>query len=113
LKECHEEVLKQIKMWNEADYFTDAQLEDAKAILRRSFIRNQEKPSSLASQLTYNWCSATFEYFTDLETNYQKVSREDVKQYIARYIKDKPFIAGMVINGEMNKKLQPSNYFKN
>jgi len=55
LKECHEELLKQVKMWGDADYFTDAQLADAKAILKRSFIRRQEKPSSLASQITYNW----------------------------------------------------------
>jgi zinc protease len=113
LKECHEEILKQVKMWSDPDYFTDAQLEDAKAILRRSFIRRQEKPSSLASQVTYNWCSTSLEYYTDMESNYQKVSREDIKQFVSKYITGKPYVAGMVINAEMNKKLQPSAYFKN
>jgi len=113
LKECHEELLKQVKMWGDADYFTDAQLADAKAILKRSFIRRQEKPSSLASQITYNWCSTSLEYYTDMENNYEKVSREDIRQFISKYITGKPFVAGMVINAEMNKKLQPSAYFKN
>jgi zinc protease len=112
MKECHEELMKQIAKWSDADYYTDEQLEDAKAILRRSFIRRQEKPSSLASQLTYNWCSASYEYFTDMEANYQKVSRQDIKNYIDKYIKGKPYIAGMVLNAEMNKKYQPATFFK-
>lgn len=113
LKECHQEIMKQIVMWTDADYFTDAQLEDAKANLRRSFIRRQEKPSSLASQLTYYWCSADFAYYTDLEKNYDKVTREDIRKFIDQYIKGKPYVAGMILNAEANKKYQPSTYFKN
>ncbi|MBA2249675.1 MAG: insulinase family protein, partial [Chitinophagaceae bacterium] len=62
LRECHQEIVKQIGMWSQQDYFTDEQLRDAKEIIRRNDIRNKEKPSSLPSQLSYLWCSATPEY---------------------------------------------------
>jgi zinc protease len=47
-----------------------------------------------------------------MEANYQKVSRQDIKNYIDKYIKGKPYIAGMVLNAEMNKKYQPASFFK-
>jgi zinc protease len=111
LKECHEEVMKQISMWSSPDYFTDEQLEDAKAQMRRSKIRNSEKPSTLPMQLTYQWCSTSLDYFTDLTDNYLKVTREDIRKYIATYITGKHHVAGMVINADMNKSINPSAFF--
>lgn len=111
LKECHEEILRQISMFGNADYFTDEQLEDAKAQLRRSKIRNNEKPSTLPMQLTYQWCSTSLDYFTDLTDNYLKVTRADIQRYIEKYITNKYYVAGMVINGDMNKSLTPSAFF--
>jgi zinc protease len=111
LKECHEEIMKQIGMWTEPDYYTDEQLEDAKAQLRRSKIRNSEKPSTLPMQLTYQWCSTSLDYFTDLTDNYLKVTREDIRKYITTYIAGKHHVAGMVISPEMNKSINPSAFF--
>lgn len=112
LKECVEEITKQVKMWGDEDYFTDEQLETAKQIMRRNFIRRNEKPSSLASQLTYQWCSTSLDYFNDYEANCMKVTKADIKQYVDKYITGKPFIAGMVISPEMNKQLNVASFFK-
>jgi zinc protease len=43
----------------------------------------------------------------------QKVTRKDISEYIRKYIKDKPYVAGMIINEEMNKQLKPSEFFTN
>ncbi len=112
LKECHEEIMNQIKMWGNADYYTDEQLETAKRILQRNFIRQNEKPSSLASQATYAWCSTSFEYSLDYIDNCSKVTRKDISDYISRYITGKKYVAGMIINEEMNKESKPSEFFK-
>jgi zinc protease len=113
MKECYEEVLKQVSMWSSPDYFTDDQLQTAKDILRRNQIRSAEKPSTLSMQLTYQWCSTSLNYFTAYPSDLQKVTRADIQQYVQKYIKDKPFVAGMIINDEMNKQLKPGDYFKN
>jgi zinc protease len=112
LKECVEEMLKQIKSWNTDGYFTDEQLEDAKQTLRRNDIRQKEKPSFLPSQLTYQWCSTSYEFGTDYIANCMKVTRADIKKYINKYISNQPHVAGLIINPEMNKQFKPSEFFK-
>jgi len=106
------ELDKQIAMWSDPGYYTDEQLEDAKGILRRSFIRQQEKPSAQASTVTYHWCSSSLNYMTDLQDNYEKVTRADIARYVDAYIKNKPRVAGIIINAEMNKALNPAQVFK-
>lgn len=112
MKECYEEIMNQLKMWSSADYYTDEQLETAKQILQRNFIRQNEKPSSLASQITYAWCSTSYEYYLDYIGNCSKVSREDITKYVQRYINGKNYVAGVIINAEMNKEIKPSDFFK-
>ena len=112
LKECYQEVMKQIKMWTDADYYTDEQLKTAKLNLQRSFIRQAEKPSSLASQLTYYWCSASLDYFTDNLKGYENVTRADINNYLQKYIVNKNYVAGTIINAEMSKTTGISDFFK-
>ncbi len=111
IKECHEEVMKQVSEFSKPRYFTNEQIEDAKGIILRNQVRNTEKPSSLPTQLTYHWCSTSLDYFTDLQKNYEKITEADIRRYIDKYIVNKPFVAGIIINEEMNKKYNPAAYF--
>ncbi len=111
MKDCHDEMLKQISMWADDDYFSDEQLQTAKEILIRNKIRKEEKPSSQASGITYWWCSTSLDYATDYDENLQKVSRADIQQYIKKYIAGKPYVAGMILNEEMKKQYKPEEFF--
>jgi zinc protease len=111
LKEFNMELMNQISHFGDEDYFTDEQLATAKDIIRRNKIRNSEKPSSLPSQLTYNWCSTSLDYFNDYTNACMNVSKEDLQKYAKKYLVGKPFVAGLIINAEMNKQLNPGEYF--
>ncbi|HEX6191830.1 MAG TPA: pitrilysin family protein [Chitinophagaceae bacterium] len=113
MKECYDEVRRQINSWDKDDYFTDDQLQTAKDILRRNYIRNKEKPSTLSMSLTYHWCSTSLDYFTAYPDDLQKVTRKNILDYIKKYVSGKPYVAGMIINDEMNKQLKPESFFKN
>ena len=113
MKECYQEVLNQINQFDKEDYFSDAELAKAKEALKRQQVRAAEKPSSLPSELTYQWCSTSLDYFTDYYTAMNKVTKEDIHNYISRYISGKPCVAGLIINPGMNKQFNPSEYFKN
>ena len=113
LKEFSAEIVSQVSHFADDDYFTDEQLQTAKEILRRSHIRNIEKPSSLASDLTYWWCSASLDFFTDYTPAMMNITRADIQKYLNKYIVGKPYVAGMIINEEMSKQLKPAEYFKN
>ena len=112
MKEFYAELMNQIDHLGDADYFTDDQLATAKANLLRDKIRQTEKPSSLPSSLTFWWCSTSLDYFTDYDANMQKVTREDIIRYVKKYITDQPYVAGLIINEEMNNQLKPADYFK-
>jgi zinc protease len=113
LKECYEEVMNQINHFSDPDYISDEQIQTAKEVFYRNEIRGHEKPSGLASQLTTWWASTSLNYFTDYVPNLMKVTRQDLTAFVNKYIKGKPFVAGMIINPDMNKKFNPGEYFKN
>ncbi|MDN3582207.1 M16 family metallopeptidase [Mucilaginibacter flavus] len=111
LKECYDEVMNQISQWGKADYYTDEQLKDAKAILLRNSVHRKEKPSSLASQLSYQWCSTSLNFYTDLDSNYQKVSRDDIKKFVDTYVTGKPYAAGIIIAPDLSKQTNVASFF--
>jgi len=113
MKECYQEVMNQISQFNKEDYFTDAELKKAKEGLKRQEIRQMEKPSSLASQLTYWWCTTSLNYMTDYFPAMDKITKADIGKYASKYITGRPYVAGMIINSEMNTQYKPAEYFKN
>jgi zinc protease len=112
MKEFYTEMMNQINQMGDSTYFTEEQIGTAKEVMRRNQIRNREKPSSLPSQLTYQWCSTSLDYYTDYDLACQSICKDDLVYYARTYIVNKPFIAGMIINADMNKQLKPADYFK-
>src|ERR1700743_1455141 len=111
LKECYTELMNQVSQFANPDYYTDEQLNDAKAILLRNDIHSKEKPSTLPSQVSFDWCSTSLNYYTDTESNYQKVTREDIARYVKKYITGKPMVAGMIISPDLNKQVNAETFF--
>lgn len=111
LKECYDEVQNQLNLLVKPDYYTDEQLKDAKAILLRNAVRYKEKPSSLPSQLSFQWCSTSLEYFTDNDSNYQKITRDDISHYVQKYVAGKPMVAGIIIKPELSKQTNVASFF--
>lgn len=111
LKECYDEINNQMSIWGKADYYTDEQLADAKAILLRDHSRSMEKPSSIPSQLSYQWCSTSLNYYTDLTDNYQKVTRADITKYMNTYVVGKPMVAGIILTPEASKAANVQSFF--
>lgn len=111
LKECYAELINQINQFSKPDYFTDEQLADAKAILKRNDVHAQEKPSTFASRMSYQWCSTSLDYFTDLQKNYQAVTRADIAKYLNTYVVGKPFVAGLIISPDLNKTVNAASFF--
>jgi len=111
IKECYNEIMNQLSIMDNPDYFTDQQLADAKAKLLRQDVRRKEKPSSLPSQLSGLWASTSFNFYTDLSNNYQKVTRADIKKYLDTYIIGKPVVAGLIISPDLNKTVNAASFF--
>ncbi len=97
IEEAYTVLWKNINEWDSDSYFNDEQLQTAKDLLAVQEAYNMEKPSQFIHTVTYWWCSATIGYYTNYIDNLQKVTREDIKNYVRKYIKGQPYVAGVMI----------------
>jgi zinc protease len=111
MKEAYEVLWKNINEWDSDDYFNDEQLQTAKDQLSIQEEFNKEKPSNFIHTVTYWWCSATIPYYTNYEANLQKVTREDIKNYVRKYIKGKPYVMGVMLRNGMKKSMNTDEFF--
>ncbi len=111
IKEAYEVLWKNINEWDNDDYFSDEQLQTAKDLLSVQEEFGKEKPSNYIHTVTYWWCSATIPYYTNYESNLQKVSREDIKNYVRKYIKGKPYVMGVMLRDGMKKSMNTDKFF--
>ena len=108
IKEAIEKVEEHINQWDSDTYFTDEQLETAKTLLAVSDAQGREKTSEFIHIVTSWWASATIGYYTSYVDNLKKVTRDDIKQYIQKYIKGKPKAIG-VLTTPANKAALEAN----
>jgi zinc protease len=111
IKEAYEVLWKNINEWDSDTYFDDEQLQTAKDQLSIQEEFNKEKPSNFIHTVTYWWCSATIPYYTNYEANLQKVTREDIKNYVRKYIKGKPYVMGVMLRTGMRKSMKTDEFF--
>ena len=112
IQECIAEVKKQIALWDTDAYITDEQIETAKRQLEISQVKEEEITSNFTHTISFWWAAASIDYLNSYIDNLRKVNRDDLKQYVRKYIKDKPYAAGMLISAEAKQQLKPENYFK-
>ncbi len=113
IKECVAELNRQLKMMDADDYFTDEQLAVSKRQFEIRQLREQEATSQFIHVLSYWWCSANLDYFNTYLDNLNKVTREDIKNYVRTYIRDKPHCAGLLINPDSRSGIDPNSLFNN
>ncbi len=97
IKECYAAVQKEIAHWDDDSYITDQQLERAKKILYITQVEEREEVQPYTELLAFWWATASIEYYTFYRENLNKVSRQDIKDYVRKYIKGKLFCAGLIV----------------
>ena len=105
MKECMKKVQEQINLWNTDNYFTDEQLETAKKQLAISQQYQTENTSQYIHTVTFWWASANIDYYTTYLDNLNKVTRQDIKNYVNKYIIGKPMVAGLLLSPDMQKSM--------
>lgn len=105
LREAIRATLIEVKALSDPDYYTDEQLEAAKTMLTVSDIYSREQTSSFARTVTYWWAVAGVEYYLDYVANLQAVTRQDIANFVEKYIQDEPFVLGVLISKEQREEL--------
>ena len=111
IKECYQVMQREIQKWDDDRYITDQQLERAKKILAITQVEEREEVERYVQLISFWWACATTDYYTFYRENLSKVTRQDIKDYVRKYIKGKPFCAGLIVPQGSNLSTDPNFYF--
>jgi zinc protease len=99
-------IYQEVAHFNDKDYFTDEQLESAKALLESDDLYSREKLSEYAHTLSFWWASTGLEYFRGYLGNLRATSRADISRYVTTYIQGKPHVGLVMISEEGQRQAQ-------
>ena len=108
-KDAFKALQEQINIFDSKDYFTDEQLETAKIKLANSEKYGAEVTSQYIHTLTFWWASASLDYYFNYIPEIKKVTREDIYQYLHKYIIGQPSVRGLLLSPEMQKNWNITN----
>lgn len=96
-------VYNEIAHFNDPNYYTDEELESAKALLEADDLYSREKLSEYSHTLSFWWASTGLEYFRGYLKRLRGTSRADISRYVTNYIQGKPHIGLALLSEESLK----------
>ena len=99
-------IYNEVAHFNDKDYYTDEQLESAKALLEADDLYSREKLSDYSHTLSFWWSSTGLEYFRGYLGRLRATSREDISRYVTAYIQEKPRVGLALLSAEAQEKIK-------
>ncbi|HEY3874945.1 MAG TPA: insulinase family protein, partial [Candidatus Kapabacteria bacterium] len=98
LQPTMDEYWKQVSKFDDPNYITDEQLQTAKNVLRSETLYRSEKLSTFSHDLAFWWAAAGLDYYGHYLNDLSKVTKQDVADYVHRYIQNKPYVLGLAMS---------------
>jgi zinc protease len=94
---------QQVAKFSDTNYFSDEELSTAKNVLRAQTLYRSEKLISadgldFTGDLAFWWASAGLDYYGTYLDDLSKVTKQDVADYVRRYIQTKPYVLGVAMS---------------
>jgi len=105
LKDALKVINEELAKFDSDDYYSDEELTNAKTLLDVDEIYERERPSQNAHALSFWWASSGLDYFAGYGENLNKVTRENIKQYVRKYIKHKPRVVAVLMSDADQKRI--------
>ncbi|PWT88347.1 MAG: insulinase family protein [Blastocatellia bacterium] len=99
-------IYDEVSHFNDKDYYTDDQLESAKALLEADDLYSREKLSDYTHTLSFWWASTGLDYFRGYLPRLHATSRADISRYITTYIQGKPHVGLALLSSEAQTKIK-------
>jgi zinc protease len=96
----------EVSHFNDKDYYTDEELESAKALLEADDLYSREKLSDYTHTLSFWWASTGLEYFRGYLPRLRATSRADISRYITTYIQGKPHVGLALMSNDAQAKIK-------
>jgi zinc protease len=93
----------EVAHFNDPDYFTDEELESAKALVEADDLYSREKLSDYSHTISFWWASTGLDYFRGYLKRLRATSRADVGRYLTTYVQGKPHVGLALLSEESLK----------
>ncbi len=104
-KKVEKAIYGEIKKMTSKNYYTDEQLESAKTILAIDDQYGRERPSQFVHTVGYWWAISGLDYYLNYVDNLKKVTREDINNYLNKYVIGKKHVEGVLVSPKVKTKL--------
>jgi zinc protease len=98
--DLHRAIHTEIAQLGDPDYFSEEDMSAGKTQLAISDTYGRESSSQIAHTAGYWWAIAGIDYYQSYVDNIQHVTQADIARFVDTYLKDKPYVAGVLINPE-------------
>ena len=99
-------IYNEVAHFNDRDYYTDEQLETAKALLEADDLFSREKLSDYTHTISFWWASTGIDYFRGYLGNLRRTTRADISRYVTTYIHGKPHVGLALLSEDAAKRSQ-------
>ena len=93
----------EVAHFNDPDYFTDEELESAKALVEADDLYSREKLSEYSHTISFWWASTGLDYFRGYLKRLRATSRADISRYLTTYVHGKPHVGLALMSDESAK----------
>lgn len=93
-------VYEEMSHFNDPAYYTDEELESAKALLEAEDLYSREKLSSYTHTIAFWWSSAGLDYFRGYLKRLRSTTRADISRYLTTYVLGKPHVGLALLSPE-------------
>jgi zinc protease len=96
-------IYNEIAHFNDPGYFTDEQLESAKALLESDDLYSREKLDDYTHVISFWWASTGLDYYRGYLGRLRATSRADISRYLTSYVIGKPHVGLALMNEDSQK----------
>jgi zinc protease len=108
LEETMRTFWQQVAKFDDPNYLTDEELETAKNVLRTRILFSSERLSEFSHEIAFWWAAAGLNYYEHYLSDLSKVTRQDIADYIHRYVQAKPYVLGIAMDKASFERYKPS-----
>lgn len=96
LKEAEKKIEELLNSIDDEKWFPDDLIENAKLSMENDFLLETENPLKFALEFGFLIASADLEYFESYVDEIKKITKNDIKNFLNKYIKDQNFVMGII-----------------
>jgi zinc protease len=108
---CVKAAMAELPKLKAPDFLSAEEMRNAALRLEVQQVLERERPSAFANSIAFWWASAGLDYYLTYVEKLRQVTHADIARYLDTYVLGKPYVFGVMVSPEMDKKGLSKSHF--